>query len=284
MYAPSPHRAPVRCAYGSDLMQSDLSNEAATLAARQQICIELAQAEADQSAAADNLVANHNATKASNQRLAEAERYDDCRWMAAIGACVYRNSAIGYWNYLLPCKLVPELLLSNWAQAEQAHDLACHGVTHVFSCIEGTYLSRESAEAHYGSVGIKYDGVDAKDEEGYSMLQHWPRFREFMRPVRSSGGCCTVHCAAGMNRSGLLAIAYVMDSLQWPLIRAVAHCAGARGPILWNKSFQRELVMFAREHNLLGGEEYIPTTDEGSEDDDFLTEVQQLMDEYEFPE
>jgi len=74
MYAPSPHHAPVRNAYGSDLMQSDLSNEAATLAARQQICNELAQAEADQFAAAENLVANHNTTKSSNQRLAEAER------------------------------------------------------------------------------------------------------------------------------------------------------------------------------------------------------------------
>ena len=30
-----------------------------------------------------------------------------------------------------------------------------------------------------------------------------------------------------------------------------AHCAGARGPILWNAGFQQELVDFARENDLL---------------------------------
>jgi len=74
MYAPSPFHAPVRNAYGSDLMRSDLSNESATLAARERICQDLAQSEANQAAAAQALVDNHNATKSANQRLNEAER------------------------------------------------------------------------------------------------------------------------------------------------------------------------------------------------------------------
>jgi len=40
-------------------------------------------------------------------------------------------------------------------------------------------------------------------------------------------------------------------SSPWPLLDAVAHCAGARGPILWNAGFQQELVDFARENDLL---------------------------------
>ena len=63
------------------------------------------------------------------------------------------------------------------------------------------------------------------------------------------------YCAAGMNRSGVLAIAYVMLSRSWPLLRAVTHCAAARGPIAWNSGFQRELVQFAREHELLESDE-----------------------------
>ena len=58
-----------------------------------------------------------------------------------------------------------------------------------------------------------------------------------------------------MNRSGVLAIAYVMLSRSWPLLRAVTHCAAIRGPIAWNSGFQHELVQFAREHELLESDE-----------------------------
>merc|ERR1719377_390620 len=70
----SPYHAPVRNAYGSDLMTRDLTNEESTLVARKQICEDLAASEQQQAAAAENLVANHNATRAANQRLGEAER------------------------------------------------------------------------------------------------------------------------------------------------------------------------------------------------------------------
>jgi len=60
-----------------------------------------------------------------------------------------------------------------------------------------------------------------------------------------------VHCQAGVNRSGVLAVAYVMDSQRWPLMRALRHCLEARGPLLWNLTFQRQLLRFARSRGLL---------------------------------
>ena len=157
-----------------------------------------------------------------------------------------------------PCELLPELLLSNWAEADKPAELAqAWQVTHVFSCIEGTYLSREAAIERYAAAGITYDGVAAEDDEEYSMLpRHFARFRSFVAPLRrrreaGGAGRCLVHCAGGMNRSGVLAVAYAMESRRWPLLDAVAHCAGARGPILWNAGFQQELVDFARENDLL---------------------------------
>ena len=153
---------------------------------------------------------------------------------------------------------LPELLLSNWAEADKPAELAqAWQVTHVFSCIEGTYLSREAAIERYAAAGITYDGVAAEDDEEYSMLpRHFARFRSFVAPLRrrreaGGAGRCLVHCAGGMNRSGVLAVAYAMESRRWPLLDAVAHCAGARGPILWNAGFQQELVDFARENDLL---------------------------------
>ena len=60
-----------------------------------------------------------------------------------------------------------------------------------------------------------------------------------------------VHCIAGMNRSGVLAIAFVAQSMRWPLLRALKHCLERRGCLLWNESFQRQLVLFAQRKDSL---------------------------------
>jgi len=177
-----------------------------------------------------------------------------------------------------PCELLPELLLSNWAEADKPAELAqAWQVTHVFSCIEGTYLSREAAIERYAAAGITYDGVAAEDDEEYSMLpRHFARFRSFVAPLRrrreaGGAGRCLVHCAGGMNRSGVLAVAYAMESRRWPLLDAVAHCAGARGPILWNAGFQQELVDFARENDLLVERQQQRRHEEQEEKEEMIT-------------
>ena len=60
-----------------------------------------------------------------------------------------------------------------------------------------------------------------------------------------------VHCVAGVNRSGALAVAYVAQSRRWPLLRALRHCCRARGPLVWNATFQRQLVRFCKKEGLL---------------------------------
>ena len=80
-----------------------------------------------------------------------------------------------------------------------------------------------------------------------------------------------VHCAGGMNRSGVLAVAYAMESRRWPLLDAVAHCAGARGPILWNAGFQQELVDFARENDLLVERQQQRRHEEQEEKEEMIT-------------
>ena len=65
------------------------------------------------------------------------------------------------------------------------------------------------------------------------------------------GDRCLVHCVAGMNRSGVLAVAYVMGANRWPLLKALRHCLEARGCMLWNDSFQKQLALFAQREGLL---------------------------------
>ena len=94
-----------------------------------------------------------------------------------------------------------------------------------------------------------------------------------LRRRREAGGAgrCLVHCAGGMNRSGVLAVAYAMESRRWPLLDAVAHCAGARGPILWNAGFQQELVDFARENDLLVERQQQRRHEEQEEKEEMIT-------------
>ena len=182
------------------------------------------------------------------------QRADDAPHLAAIDALVRRRiDAPG----ALPVALAPELLLSDWAGVADAAALRRDlGVTHVFSCIEGTYLSRDDAIARYAAAGIAYDGVRADDDDAYPMLRrHFERFLAFVEPLRGARGGsaarCVVHCAGGMNRSGVLAVAYVCHTRRWNLLRAVEHCSDARGPLVWNAGFQRELVRFARDRGLV---------------------------------
>ena len=182
------------------------------------------------------------------------QRADDAPHLAAIDALVRRRVAA---PGALPVALAPELLLSDWAGVADAAALRRDlGVTHVFSCIEGTYLSRDDAIARYAAAGIAYDGVRADDDDAYPMLRrHFERFLAFVEPLRGArGGAaarCVVHCAGGMNRSGVLAVAYVCHTRRWNLLRAVEHCSDARGPLVWNAGFQRELVRFARDRGLV---------------------------------
>ena len=181
------------------------------------------------------------------------QRADDAPHLAAIDALVRRRIAA---PGALPVALAPELLLSGWAGVADAAALRRDlGVTHVFSCIEGTYLSRDDAIAKYAAAGIAYDGVRADDDDAYPMLRrHFERFLAFVEPLRGARGGpaarCVVHCAGGMNRSGVLAVAYVCHTRRWTLLRAVEHCSDARGPMVWNAGFQRELVRFARDRGL----------------------------------
>ena len=105
--------------------------------------------------------------------------------------------------------------------------------------------------------GISVLRLEAEDEEGYPMLklhlgtvchqiQQWreqtPRHRNVL-----------VHCTAGINRSGVLVAALLMELEQCTVLDAVKHIRERRGNcFLWNNSFQQELVAHARRLKLLG--------------------------------
>ena len=74
---------------------------------------------------------------------------------------------------------------------------------------------------------------------------------QFIELARLAGGKCLIHCMAGINRSGALAVAYVMVHLDVGPVTATRIVFSARKPVLTNEGFVRSLVTFADEKKYL---------------------------------
>ena len=98
---------------------------------------------------------------------------------------------------------------------------------------------------------MKYLKFDAEDEDSYDMMQHFQKAYDFIEMARNSGGKVLLHCIMGINRSGILTTAYCMVSKKMGPISAAKFVKKSRSLLLSNEGFQRQLVKFAREKNLL---------------------------------
>jgi hypothetical protein len=81
---------------------------------------------------------------------------------------------------------------------------------------------------------------------------HWEEAWAFIESARRAGGVCLLHCMSGVNRSGIIAVAALMESTRMPLLDAIGRCKASRGCLLTNTAFREQLVHFARDRSLLG--------------------------------
>eukprot|EP00747_Dinoflagellata_sp_TGD_P185099 gnl/TRDRNA2_/TRDRNA2_41402_c0_seq1.p1 gnl/TRDRNA2_/TRDRNA2_41402_c0~~gnl/TRDRNA2_/TRDRNA2_41402_c0_seq1.p1 ORF type:complete len:244 (+),score=23.75 gnl/TRDRNA2_/TRDRNA2_41402_c0_seq1:63-794(+) len=114
---------------------------------------------------------------------------------------------------------------------------------------------------YYESLGIAYAGVDADDQDGYDMLRrHQNDFFEFCDSAlrQNPKACIYVHCAMGVNRSGCLAVAYVLCRTRRTLLALVEDFLKKRGTILTNAGFRRQVIALAWKEKLLGSADNRP--------------------------
>jgi hypothetical protein len=151
----------------------------------------------------------------------------------------------------LPVKIMPHLFLGDKRSAGDPHLLDALGITHVLN-VAGRYGVAEAGRDHL-STSSHYLQIDAADEEDYPILpRHYREASAFIRRARDAGGRCLIHCYAGINRSGCLAVAELMCSERLPLLESVHRVKEARGVLLSNEGFQAQLVTFARAQGWLG--------------------------------
>ena len=150
-------------------------------------------------------------------------------------------------------KVLDHLYIGTYTDAVEVEILKKHGITHIINCVEDTSGYRhqyKTGPSFYGDE-FKYHGFMSEDEDSYPIMQHFEETYGFIEDARLREGKCLIHCMAGINRSGVLAVAYVMVHLNIGPISAAKLVLQARGMILRNEGFIEQLVKLAAAKNLL---------------------------------
>jgi protein-tyrosine phosphatase len=89
---------------------------------------------------------------------------------------------------------------------------------------------------------MAYCGLEADDEDGYRMDQHFEEVQDFLSECRLEGRKVLVHCIMGINRSSVALVAFLCSGVGMDLTTAVALASKQRGYILSNNSFLDQLI------------------------------------------
>ncbi len=162
---------------------------------------------------------------------------------------IVRHRQFGQRSLQIPAELLPHLLLGDASAAMDTELLNAMGISAIVNCASGAVLTNRD----YYDASFEYIEFEAEDHPDYDLLAlHFDSTREFLDDCYHTNRKALVHCAAGINRSATLCVAYYMVFGGVDLLAAVAHCFQKRPIILCNESFINQLVRFAMARDLLG--------------------------------
>lgn len=136
-------------------------------------------------------------------------------------------------------EIVEGIWLGDAADAMDTDALTEKNVTCVVNCAEKNTLTC----AEYYPSGWDYLGFECDDDPTYDILvKHLSEFCDFMDKCVGEKKKVLVHCAAGINRSATLLIAYLVERRGMSLIDAISLCFKKRPIILTNEAFVMSLI------------------------------------------
>ena len=148
-----------------------------------------------------------------------------------------------------PGEILDHLLIGNKGDAYNFSLLKGRRITHILNC--AAVPTYDKPKNPYENTEIKYLGFEACDNEHYPIMMHFRLARAFIDSCLREGGRVLVHCEMGVNRSGAICVAYVMVHEQITLLQALRKVKYERPVLLCNEGFQKQLIKFAKERDLL---------------------------------
>ena len=116
-----------------------------------------------------------------------------------------------------------------------------HDITHVINCA----FDEDSPSWWRFRNPTKYKVLNAYDGVQYNILDWYPEFEKTMHEfLRQGSGVVYVHCQAGMNRSGFLALAYTCKNLGMEFDSLVSSVKKQRPCILQNPVYMNQVKEF----------------------------------------
>ena len=151
--------------------------------------------------------------------------------------------------------MLPYLYIGTEQNAKNVSLLENLKITHVINTTDG-YIGGNPARLKLYDNHYKYLNFLAQDRRFYYILQHFEEVYRFIEDARINDGKVLIHCSLGINRSGALSAAYIMQrKLQGPLT-TVSAIKRLRGCTLTNPGFQEQIIHFANRRGLLARDKH----------------------------
>ena len=151
----------------------------------------------------------------------------------------------------LPAKLLEYMYIGSLRNADDHSLMRRLGITHVLNMC-GNRRVDMYRNPYPRDTGVRhYLAFPAEDQESYNISQHFTECIAFLIDAKRSGGIAFVHCNLGVNRSGAIVAAYMLQETEKRLLEVISYLKMKRGFVLCNRSFRKQLIQFARERGKL---------------------------------
>ncbi len=118
---------------------------------------------------------------------------------------------------------------------------AARGITHVINCA----YDNDSPEWFRSAYPSRYICLNAHDTHQHNILDWYPLFEAYLHTfLRQGNGVVYVHCQAGMNRSGFLALAYICKNFHMEIEQTIYALQRQRPCLFQNPIYRNQVKSF----------------------------------------
>jgi atypical dual specificity phosphatase len=99
--------------------------------------------------------------------------------------------------------------------------------------------------------GKEWAQIDINDDPNEDILKYFQGAIEFLDKIHKEGKTCMIHCYAGINRSGTIALIYYIYKTNKNVFEAYDELSKKRPGIISNIGFRRQILLWSFDNNYL---------------------------------